>query len=155
YEDQERWKGGWRLDRRGRLKLKQGSRLSILATIFASPKMPAIDDYYEPWTYDYENLTNAPLQEHTPVARPTSLISGEDTKVRWSAIWDDDRGGAPQLLQDDPILREGSDKVKLEFEQTFMFYLPRICEHCLNPSCAASCPSGAIYKRAEDGIVLV
>ena len=28
-----------------------------------------------------------------------------------------------------------------------MFYLPRICEHCLNPSCAASCPSGAIYKR--------
>ena len=36
-----------------------------------------------------------------------------------------------------------------------MFYLPRICEHCLNPSCAASCPSGAIYKRAEDGIILV
>ncbi|HEY0638612.1 MAG TPA: 4Fe-4S dicluster domain-containing protein, partial [Pseudonocardiaceae bacterium] len=32
---------------------------------------------------------------------------------------------------------------------------PRICEHCLNPSCAASCPSGAIYKREEDGIVLV
>ena len=36
-----------------------------------------------------------------------------------------------------------------------MFYLPRICEHCLNPSCMASCPSGAIYKRVEDGIVLV
>ena len=36
-----------------------------------------------------------------------------------------------------------------------MFYLPRICEHCLNPSCVASCPSGAMYKRAEDGIVLV
>ncbi len=36
-----------------------------------------------------------------------------------------------------------------------MFYLPRICEHCLNPSCVASCPSGAIYKRSEDGIVLV
>src|SRR5699024_1222809 len=35
------------------------------------------------------------------------------------------------------------------------FYLPRICEHCLNPSCAAACPSGAIYKREEDGIVLV
>jgi nitrate reductase beta subunit len=53
------------------------------------------------------------------------------------------------------MLRSISDKVKLEFEQTFMFYLPRICEHCLNPSCAASCPSGAIYKRSEDGIVLV
>jgi nitrate reductase beta subunit len=36
-----------------------------------------------------------------------------------------------------------------------MMYLPRICEHCINPSCVASCPSGAIYKRDEDGIVLV
>ena len=36
-----------------------------------------------------------------------------------------------------------------------MFYLPRICEHCLNPSCVACCPSGAMYKREEDGIVLV
>jgi nitrate reductase beta subunit len=53
------------------------------------------------------------------------------------------------------MLKGITDKVKLEFEQTFMFYLPRICEHCLNPSCAASCPSGAIYKRSEDGIVLV
>ncbi len=34
-------------------------------------------------------------------------------------------------------------------------YLPRICEHCVNPSCVASCPSGAMYKREEDGIVLV
>ena len=53
------------------------------------------------------------------------------------------------------MLKKIADKVKFEFEQTFMFYLPRICEHCLNPSCAASCPSGAIYKREEDGIVLV
>ena len=51
--------------------------------------------------------------------------------------------------------QESEDKIKFEFEKTFMFYLPRICEHCLNPSCMASCPSGAIYKRAEDGIVLV
>ena len=36
-----------------------------------------------------------------------------------------------------------------------MFWLPRLCEHCLNPACVASCPSGALYKRDEDGIVLV
>ncbi len=36
-----------------------------------------------------------------------------------------------------------------------MMYLPRLCEHCLNPACAAACPSGAIYKREEDGIVLI
>jgi nitrate reductase beta subunit len=36
-----------------------------------------------------------------------------------------------------------------------MMYLPRLSEHCLNPTCVASCPSGAIYKREEDGIVLI
>ena len=36
-----------------------------------------------------------------------------------------------------------------------MMYLPRLCEHCLNPTCVAACPSGAIYKREEDGIVLI
>ena len=116
---------------------------------------PAIHDYYEPWTYDYETLTNAPLQEHTPVARPKSLISGKDMKIAWSANWDDDLGGSPDHGDKDVLLKNIADKVKFEFEQTFMFYLPRICEHCLNPSCAASCPSGAIYKRSEDGIVLV
>ena len=47
---------------------------SKLLTIFSNPTLPRIDDYYEPWTYDYDTLTNAPLQEHTPVARPKSLI---------------------------------------------------------------------------------
>ena len=117
--------------------------------------MPSIDDYYEPWTYDYENLTNAPLGEQMPVAPPRSLITGEPMKVQWSANWDDNLGGSTEILSGDPILAKVSQQVKLELEQTFMFYLPRICEHCLNPSCVASCPSGAMYKRAEDGIVLV
>jgi len=155
YEDQERWRGGWTLNRRGRLTLKGGGRWKKLLTIFSNPKLPSIDDYYEPWTYDYETLTNAPLQEHTPVARPKSLISGKDMKITWSANWDDNLGGSPDHGDKDVLLKGIADKVKFEFEQTFMFYLPRICEHCLNPSCAASCPSGAIYKREEDGIVLV
>jgi nitrate reductase beta subunit len=40
-------------------------------------------------------------------------------------------------------------------ERLVFFYLPRICNHCLNPACVAACPSGALYKRGEDGIVLV
>ncbi|ASR36134.1 nitrate reductase subunit beta [Prauserella marina] len=155
YEDQRKWLGGWKLGKRGKLKLKGGGRFRKLLTIFANPKLPSLDDYYEPWTYDYDNLTSAPLQEHTPVARPRSLITGENTAITWSANWDDDLGGAPDHGDKDPLLKDIADKVRFEFEQTFMFYLPRICEHCLNPSCAASCPSGAIYKRTEDGIVLV
>ncbi len=155
YEDQEKWRGGWELNKRGRLTLKAGGRVSKLLNIFSNPRLPALDDYYEPWTYDYETLTNAPLQEHTPVARPKSLITGKDINITWSANWDDDLGGSPDHGDKDVILANIADQVKLEFEQTFMFYLPRICEHCLNPSCVASCPSGAIYKRTEDGIVLV
>jgi nitrate reductase beta subunit len=155
YEDQDRWRGGWTLNRRGRLRLRGGGRLRKLLTIFSNPKLPGIDDYYEPWTYDYATLTNAPAQELTPVARPKSLITGQDMKISWSANWDDNLGGAPDVGHLDPLLAKLSTQVRFEFEQTFMFYLPRICEHCLNPSCAASCPSGAIYKRSEDGIVLV
>ncbi|GAA1126251.1 nitrate reductase subunit beta [Nocardioides aquiterrae] len=159
YEDQEQWKGGWELNGRGRLRLKTGSRLKRLLSIFASPVQPELADYYEPWTYDYKTLVEAPLGDDFPVARPKSLITGEDTQVTWSANWDDNLGGAPELGHLDPIVqrirKESEDKIKFEFEQTFMFYLPRICEHCLNPSCMASCPSGAIYKRSEDGIVLV
>ena len=155
YEDQDRWRGGWVRDRKGRLRLRDGGRLRKLLGIFANPKLPSIHDYYEPWTYDYENLTTAPLGEHMPVAPPRSLISGKPMKVSWSANWDDDLGGSPEILPGDPILKKVSDQVKLQLEETFMFYLPRICEHCLNPSCVASCPSGAMYKRSEDGIVLV
>ena len=159
YEDQERWKGGWELNKRGRLVLKGGGRLKKLLGIFASPVQPELKDYYEPWTYDYRTLIDAPLGDDFPVARPKSLITGKDTKITWSANWDDDLGGAPEMGHLDPIVekvrRESEDKIKFAFEQTFMFYLPRICEHCLNPSCMASCPSGAIYKRVEDGIVLV
>jgi nitrate reductase beta subunit len=155
YENQERWRGGWTRDRRGRLRLRGGGRFKKLLSIFANPKLPSIGDYYEPWTYDYENLTSAPLGEQMPVAAPRSLISGEPMKVSWSANWDDDLGGSPELLSADPVLAGVSAQVKLELEQSFMFYLPRICEHCLNPSCVASCPSGAMYKRSEDGIVLV
>ena len=155
YEDQEQWKGGWVLDRRGRLTLKAGGKFAKLAQIFSNPKLPSIQDYYEPWTYDYSTLLDAPAQEHIPVAKPKSLISGEDMSIEWSANWDDSLGGSTEHMQNDPILQKIQLDIKAEFEKTFMFFLPRICEHCLNPSCVASCPSGAMYKREEDGIVLV
>jgi nitrate reductase beta subunit len=155
YEDQEIWQGGWVRKANGRLALKAGGRVKKLLNIFSNPKLPSINDYYEPWTYDYETLLNSPQTDTFPVARPKSLISGKDMNVEWSANWDDDLGGSLEHAARDVMLKGIEDKVKFEFEQTFMFYLPRICEHCLNPSCAASCPSGAIYKRAEDGIVLV
>jgi nitrate reductase beta subunit len=155
WEDQEDWRGGWELDGAGRLRLKAGGPARKLASIFYNPNLPEIEDYYEPWTYDYESLTASGPSEEQPVARPVSRISGEPMSLEWGPNWEDDLAGGPEQLPRDP-LREGvEDSVRAEYEQVFMMYLPRICEHCLNPACVASCPSGAMYKRDEDGIVLV
>ncbi len=34
-------------------------------------------------------------------------------------------------------------------------FLPRLCNHCGEPACVRVCPTGATWKRAEDGIVVV
>ena len=155
YEDQDQWKGGWTLDRKGRLQLKGGSRLRRLLSIFYNPDLPTIDEYGDPWTYDYQTVLDAPLGTPNPSAHSISALTGRDMEMKWGSNWDDDLAGGPGHVASDPDLAGLNDQVKLAFEQVFMFYLPRICEHCLNPSCVASCPSGAMYKREEDGIVLV
>jgi nitrate reductase beta subunit len=40
-------------------------------------------------------------------------------------------------------------------QQMWMFYLARICNHCTYPACLSSCPRSSIYKRPEDGIVVL
>lgn len=157
WEDQDKWNGGWQRTSSGKLKPKSGGRLRKLAQIFSNPDLPEISDYYEPWTYEYEKLLSAPKDQKTlPTARPISQLDGRPLdKVEWSSAWDDDLGGSTETMHSDPILKQMNLTVKTEIEDSFMFYLPRICEHCLNPACVASCPSGAMYKRAEDGIVLV
>ncbi|WP_163054123.1 nitrate reductase subunit beta [Acidithiobacillus ferrooxidans] len=156
WENQDQWHGGWIL-KNGKLSLKQGGRFWELMTIFANPHLPEILDYYEPFTYDYAHLLNAQLSETAPVARPVSLVSGQVMeKIEWSANWEDQLGGTYQTRSVDYNLRDVPGKDLLgEFEKTFLFYLPRMCNHCLNPACVAACPSGAIYKREEDGIVLI
>ena len=51
-------------------------------------------------------------------------------------------------------MTRGAHINELPHKQWF-FYLPRICNHCSYPACLAACPRGAIYKRPEDGIVLI
>ena len=155
WEDQAHWKGGWQIDGAGRLRLRAGGKLRKALTIFANPDLPTLDDYYEPATYDYDNLLAAPLSQRMPVARPLSAITGRPMQVQWGPNWDDSLGGSALYASSDPNLEGMVDKVQAAFEQTFMFHLPRICNHCLNPACVASCPSGAMYKRETDGIVLV
>lgn len=48
----------------------------------------------------------------------------------------------------------GGTSMTLPHDKWF-FYLPRTCAHCTYPACLAACPRKAIYKRPEDGIVLI
>jgi len=155
WENQEVWNGGWEL-KDGKIQLKSGSKLERLLNIFANPDMPEIDDYYEPFTFDYAHLQNAPLLEATPTARPRSLIDGTRMeKITWGPNWEDDLAGEAGKRMVDVNMANIDKEMYAQFENTFHMYLPRMCNHCLNPSCVAACPSGSIYKREEDGIVLV
>ena len=155
WEDQDRWRGGWEKSG-GKLELKSGGRLSKLINIFNNPDMPEIDDYYEPFDYDYQKLQNKPLSEAAPTARPVSQITGEHMeKINWGPNWEDDLAGEFEKRSRDKNFDGIQKQMYAEFEKTFHMYLPRLCNHCLNPACVAACPSGAIYKREEDGIVLI
>ena len=156
WENQKRWKGGWERTRSGKLQPKQGGKWRILANIFANPDLPEIDDYYEPFDFDHDHLKSAPEMEAFPTARPYSKITGERIeKIVKGPNWEEILGGEFSKRSADYNFEGIQKEIYGEYENTFMMYLPRLCEHCLNPSCVASCPSGAIYKREEDGIVLI
>jgi complex iron-sulfur molybdoenzyme family reductase subunit beta len=100
-------------------------------------------DYGVPWDYNYESLATenllgkdadkdgySPKGAETPGLHPT-------TEPTWGPNWDEDEG-AGNFPSDN-----------------YFFYLPRICNHCTNPGCLSACPRDAIFKRDEDGVVLV
>ncbi|TAK55649.1 MAG: respiratory nitrate reductase subunit beta [Gammaproteobacteria bacterium] len=87
---------------------------------------PRKEDYGTPWEYNHDELVSG---DAPPWLRP-------GTKPDWGPNWDEDEGAG-------------------EYPNTHYFYLPRLCNHCSNPSCLAACPRQAIYKRQQDGIVLI
>ncbi len=156
WEDQDKYHGGW--DANGKLQLRSTSKAQVVANIFHNPSMPTLDDYYEPWEYDYQNLFNAPEGSDQPAALPISMITGEQIDIESGPNWDDDLSGSPIYAENDPNLAgltEDQRRQLFAVQRLVFFYFPRICNHCLNPACVASCPSGALYKRGEDGIVLL
>lgn len=66
----------------------------------------------------------------------SSLLQAKSDSLEWGPNWDEDIGGG-------------------EYPNSYFFYIPRICNHCSNPGCLAACPREAIFKREQDGIVLV
>ena len=44
---------------------------------------------------------------------------------------------------------------KGDYPNVSRHFLPRLCNQCRHPNCVDVCPTGATYKREEDGIVVV
>ena len=93
-------------------------------------KFPTQKDFGEAWNFNYQEAFYGEGQGGSTHLRP----EGEDPD--WGPNWDEDVGGG-------------------KFPNSYFFYLPRICNHCTHPACMEACPRSAIYKREEDGIVLV
>ena len=153
WEDQGTFKGGWVADG-GNLRLRALGKVPTLLNMFFQPNMPKMEDYYEPFDFDYGKLYGAAEGTDQPVAEAFSQISGRRIEaIQGGPNWDDDLSGSQVYAAKDVNLEES--RIVEEYGKMFMHYLPRICNHCLNPACVASCPSRAIYKRGEDGVVLV
>lgn len=97
--------------------------------------LPTIEGSYgAAWEYNYgEVLKTDGTPPTAPMVVPTPDPSGPDA---YASNWDEDVGAGT-------------------FPNSYYFYLPRICNHCSNPACLSACTRKAIYKREEDGIVLI
>ena len=156
WENQDKWNGGWIRKINGKIEPRQGSKYKIMRNIFANPDLPEIDDYYEPYDFDYQHLHTSKESKNPPTARPYSVITGKRMeKIEGGPNWEEILGTEFSSRSRDINFDNIQKDMYGEFENTFMMYLPRLCEHCLNPTCVAAFPSGSIYKREEDGIVLI
>ncbi|MBI2165049.1 MAG: nitrate oxidoreductase subunit beta [Chloroflexi bacterium] len=99
----------------------------------------------------YEGLT---VFEGAELESPPQEVAlgYEPTDEEWSGpnFYEDTATGARSSLGDTTI-----EATTLPEHKTWFFYLQRVCNHCTYPACLAACPRQALYKRPEDGIVLI
>jgi nitrate reductase beta subunit len=156
WENQKRWNGGWR-----RKPTARSSRASAPSGGSSRTSSPTPTCRRSTTTTSRSPSTTStcrrrPSWRPSRRPRPRSLITGERMeKIEWGPNWEEILGGEFAKRSQDANFEGVQKEIYGQFENTFMMYLPRLCEHCLNPACVAACPSGAIYKREEDGIVLI
>src|SRR5690606_2379320 len=100
WENQEHFQGGW-VYKNGQLKLRLHSRAGGLAKLFFNPHLPSLEDYYEPFTYKYSDLFDAPAGDDQPTAIPISMITGKPMEIQSGPNWDDDLSGSEIYARDD------------------------------------------------------
>lgn len=92
-------------------------------------RIPLREEFGEAWEFNYDDVfygENA-LNDYL---QPKTGVGAK------GPLWDEDEASG-------------------EYPNSYFFYLQMICMHCTDPACLAACPRKAIYKRVDDGIVLI
>ncbi|MFQ5753126.1 MAG: 4Fe-4S dicluster domain-containing protein, partial [bacterium] len=100
--------------------------------------------------FDGQTIFEAAKKKFTPESSRVLGYLPEDHEWNSPNIYEDNPKGQKGKI--DQLDKEGAE---LPVHKTWFFYLARICNHCTYPACLAACPRNAIYKRPEDGIVLI
>jgi nitrate reductase beta subunit len=87
-------------------------------------------------------------------SQPNQVLGYLPTDEEWRSpnIYEDTPQKGPTKPMD---FGQGEEITDGKKHKTWFFYLARLCNHCSYPACLAACPRNAIYKRPEDGIVLI
>lgn len=93
--------------------------------------IPPRSEWGEAWEFGWEEVSSSPYGSAQFAAR-----QADGTEPSWGPNWDEDQGGG-------------------EYPNSWFFYLPVLCMNCSRPACLEACPRDAIYRREEDGIVLI
>ena len=112
---------------------------------------------YYPLGWDVNILERHGVQDVTRFPyRGKTLFDAAPTGERILGYLPDDRDYAyPNIGEDDSLGDMSQGAFLRSPHMQWMYYLPRICNHCTYPACLAACPRQSVYKRPEDGIVLL
>ena len=95
-------------------------------------QLPPKSEWGEAWDFEYDDVF-AGGGESKSYLRPREH---DGRSPHWGPNWDEDMGGG-------------------EYPNSYFFYLPLLCMNCSKPACLEACPRDSIYRREEDGIVLI
>ena len=104
------------------------------------------------WDPSSPEPVRAPYGQFTGQTVFEAAAGGPDAAVGY--LPPDEDWKAPNIFEDHAT-EFRPDGATLPEHAGWFFYLARICNHCSYPACLAACPRNAIYKRPEDGIVLI
>ena len=92
---------------------------------------PALNQWGEAWGFDYTGAFAS-----GPERKAVQPLDRDGETPSWGPNWDEDMGGGV-------------------YPNSYFFYLQQMCANCSKPACLEACPRTGLYRREEDGIILI